>query len=96
MVAERLWISRAQRGAGAQLSTGSGGSGEPTVGRLVQLDGSYHDWFEGRCGFRETCLLAAIDDATRALLHVALRRTTACSPKPRAMRTIEGGEATRS
>ncbi|HSW62044.1 MAG TPA: ISNCY family transposase, partial [Dissulfurispiraceae bacterium] len=31
-------------------------------GYLVQLDGSHHDWFEGR---REKCVLMAyIDDAT--------------------------------
>ena len=33
-------------------------------GELVQFDGSYHDWFEGRCGKTEACLLVAIDDAT--------------------------------
>lgn len=37
-------------------------------GELVQFDGSYHDWFEGRDGRRESCLLAAIDDATGELL----------------------------
>lgn len=39
-------------------------------GELVQFDGSYHDWFEGRGGVAETCLLAAIDDATGQLLHL--------------------------
>lgn len=34
------------------------------LGELVQFDGSYHDWFEGRNGSAESCLLAAIDDAT--------------------------------
>lgn len=33
-------------------------------GELEQFDGSYHDWFEGRGGIDEACLLAAIDDAT--------------------------------
>lgn len=37
-------------------------------GELVQFDGSYHDWFEGRSEHRESCLLAAIDDATGELL----------------------------
>lgn len=37
-------------------------------GELVQFDGSYHDWFEGRDGRTESCLLAAIDDATGELL----------------------------
>lgn len=38
------------------------------LGELVQLDGSDHDWFEGR---RERCtLLAFIDDATSKILHL--------------------------
>ena len=37
-------------------------------GELVQIDGSPHDWFEGR-GER-CCLLVIIDDATSALLHL--------------------------
>ena len=37
-------------------------------GELVQLDGSYHDWFEGRGP--ECCLLVYIDDATGELLHL--------------------------
>lgn len=31
-------------------------------GEMIQFDGSYHDWFEGRAP--TCCLLAAIDDAT--------------------------------
>jgi len=38
-------------------------------GELVQIDGSHHDWFEGRGP--KCCLLVFIDDATSAL--VALR-----------------------
>ena len=37
-------------------------------GELVQLDGSYHDWFEGRGP--KCCLLVYIDDATGELLHL--------------------------
>lgn len=33
-------------------------------GEMEQYDGSYHDWFEGRGGISEACLLASIDDAT--------------------------------
>lgn len=39
----------------------------PSVGMLVQLDGSDHDWFEGR-GPR-CVLLIYIDDATSQILH---------------------------
>jgi len=40
-------------------------------GEMLQFDGSYHDWFEGRGGSTEACLLASIDDATGKLVEVA-------------------------
>lgn len=40
----------------------------PKMGELIQLDGSEHDWFEGR-GSRCT-LLVFIDDATSKTLHL--------------------------
>lgn len=39
----------------------------PAKGDLVQFDGSYEHWFEERGS--ESCLLAAIDDATGELTH---------------------------
>ncbi len=41
-------------------------------GELVQFDGSYHEWFEDRAPGRR-CLLAAIDDATGNIIHLALK-----------------------
>lgn len=38
-------------------------------GELVQFDGSYHDWFEGRGEIHEACLLLAVDDATGKIIH---------------------------
>jgi transposase len=39
-----------------------------TYGEMIQFDGSYHDWLEGRCidqGLEEEqCLLLSVDDAT--------------------------------
>ena len=39
-----------------------------SFGEMIQYDGSYHDWLEGRCtdkGMKhEQCLLLAVDDAT--------------------------------
>lgn len=35
----------------------------PAFGEMEQFDGSYEDWFEGRGGIGEACLLASIDDA---------------------------------
>lgn len=37
------------------------------LGELVQIDGSSHDWFEGRAP--KCCLLIFIDDATGRLMH---------------------------
>lgn len=34
----------------------------PAFGELVQLDGSFHDWFEGRAP--RPCLMSLVDDAT--------------------------------
>ena len=45
----------------------------PKKGELVQLDGSEHDWFEGR-GARTT-LLVYIDDATSEILHLKFVRS---------------------
>jgi len=39
-------------------------------GELVQLDGSPHDWFEGRGNVGVCTLLVYIDDATGKLLHL--------------------------
>lgn len=36
------------------------------LGELIQMDGSYHDWFEGRAP--TCCLLVLIDDATGRLM----------------------------
>ncbi len=35
---------------------------------LIQIDGSHHDWFEGRAP--KCCLLVFIDDATGKLQHL--------------------------
>lgn len=40
------------------------------VGELVQLDGSHHDWFEGRAP--QCCLIAFIDDATSQVVWMEL------------------------
>jgi transposase len=44
-------------------------------GELLQFDGSYHDWFEGRGS--ECCLINCVDDATgRVYLRFALSENT--------------------
>lgn len=42
-----------------------------SYGEMLQFDGSYHDWFEGRGETREQCLLATIDDATGTVVQAA-------------------------
>jgi transposase len=70
MVAEKLWIPRAQRKRARSIHRQWR---EPRShrGDLVQFDGSYHDWFEGRGERKEFCLLSAIDDATGEILHAS-------------------------
>lgn len=45
----------------------------PRLGELVQIDGSPHDWFEGRRA--KCCLLVFIDDATSQLLGLRFEET---------------------
>jgi len=66
MLTEGLWIPR--RGK-ARSEHRQWRQRKAALGELVQFDGSYHDWFEGRGGLGEICLLAAIDDATGEVLH---------------------------
>lgn len=57
LIAEHLWIARAKRkGAYRRRER------RQHFGELVQIDGSDHDWFEGRRG--SCCLEVLIDDAT--------------------------------
>ena len=80
----------ARAGIDAHAVDASGGSLEPGAtgaapaparerkahfGELVQLDGSFHDWFEGR-GPRG-CVMSMVDDATgRTLLRFGAEETT--------------------
>ena len=45
----------------------------PCLGELVQIDGSPHDWFEGRS--EKCCLLVFVDDATRRLMQLLFVET---------------------
>lgn len=64
MVEDGLWTTRAARKKRVQQRR----QRRECRGELVQLDGSVHDWFEGR-GPKCT-LLVYIDDATSELLHL--------------------------
>lgn len=58
MIEENLWSSRKKK----QIEYHSWRKRKSCYGEMLQFDGSYHHWVEGRGG--EWCLLAAIDDAT--------------------------------
>lgn len=64
MIASGLWTTRAARKKRPQQRRNR----RECRGELVQLDGSHHDWFEGRGP--KCCLLVYIDDATSELLHL--------------------------
>ena len=57
-----LWKGRIRKAARIHQSR----ERRPRFGELVQLDGSHHDWFEGRAP--KCCLLVLIDDATSKIL----------------------------
>lgn len=65
MIEDGIWTTRSARRKRVQQRR----QRRECRGELVQLDGSYHDWFEGRGGGK-CCLLVYIDDATGELLHL--------------------------
>ena len=66
MIAEGLWQPRrASRPVIHQLR-----ERRARLGELVQIDGSPHDWFEGRAP--KCTLLVFVDDATSQLMHLQL------------------------
>lgn len=62
MVQDGLWKARPRKVARAHPPR----ERRPRRGELVQIDGSHHDWFEGRAP--KCCLIAFIDDATGEVL----------------------------
>ncbi len=64
MMANNLWIPRSKRLKRPYQPRYN----RDCFGELIQIDGSYHDWFEGRAA--KCCLLVFIDDATGKLQHL--------------------------
>jgi len=64
MIDDGIWTTRAARRKRVQQRR----QRRECRGELVQLDGSHHDWFEGRSP--KCCLLVFIDDATSEILHL--------------------------
>lgn len=69
MMGAGLWVGRAQHKARIHQSRPR----RPRRGELVQIDGSLHDWFEGRAP--KCCLLVMIDDATSELMYMRFEPT---------------------
>ena len=67
LIAEGLWSFRRRRPVHRKWRERKGHFGE-----MVQLDGSHHDWFEGRRG--KAVLMVLIDDATNRTYAVLRRR----------------------
>src|SRR3990167_8321909 len=63
MIKVGLWQAKAKK-----ISHRSWRERKECLGELVQLDGSPHDWFEGRAPI--CTLLAFIDDSTSKVLHL--------------------------
>ncbi|GAL16382.1 transposase [Vibrio astriarenae] len=63
MVADSLWTPRSQRKAKVYQPRYR----RDCFGELIQIDGSHHDWFEGRSD--KCCLLVFIDDLTFTLIN---------------------------
>jgi hypothetical protein len=64
MIEAGLWKKRVRKAARIHQSR----ERRPRFGELVQIDGSHHDWFEGRAP--SCCLLVFIDDATSKILSM--------------------------
>ena len=65
MIDEQLWTVRNGKGREAHRAWRPR---KDAYGEMIQFDGSYHDWYEGRGVSSEQCLLAAIDDATSTVV----------------------------
>ena len=69
MIADGIWLSRSQRSPKVYQPRHR----RDCLGELVQIDGSHHDWFEGRSP--KCCLLVFIDDATGRLMNLRFSET---------------------
>ncbi|MDO8655379.1 MAG: ISNCY family transposase [bacterium] len=67
-IAEGLWKSRKGK---KKFEHRDWRPPKESFGEMLQFDGSYEDWFEGRGSTNEQCLLATIDDATHTVTHAA-------------------------
>src|SRR5205814_3254720 len=90
MIEDGLWLDRRRRLPPVHQPRNR----RSRIGELIQIDGSDHDWFEGRAP--RCSLIAYIDDATSRLMHAAFvprsRRLIICARR-RAMWRATGGRS---
>ncbi|WP_189499745.1 ISNCY family transposase, partial [Algimonas arctica] len=80
MIQSGLWKDRKTRRKIHQMR-----SRRDCYGELIQIDGSHHDWFEGRGP--KCCLLVFIDDATSALQELRFVESESTFSYMRALET---------
>lgn len=69
LIAENIWIAKGRKKARIHQMR----ERRSCFGELIQIDGSPHDWFEGRG--EKCCLLVFIDDATSKLVNLRFEKT---------------------
>ncbi len=69
MIADGLWVPYSRRKPRVYQPRYR----RDCLGELVQIDGSPHDWFEGRAP--KCCLLVFVDDATGRIMHLRFGET---------------------
>lgn len=69
MITDNLWVPHVRRKPRVYQPRNR----RDCLGELIQVDGSFHDWFEGRAP--KCCLLVFVDDATGQLMHLRFGET---------------------
>jgi len=80
MVENNIWISKKVKAKKVHQRRAP----RECYGELIQMDGSYHDWFEGRAP--ECCLIVLIDDATSKIMWLQFVKWESCFAYFRALK----------
>lgn len=80
MIEEKIWISKKIKAVKVHQRRAP----RDCYGELLQMDGSYHDWFEERAP--ECCLIVLVDDATSRIMWLQFVKWESCSSYFRAIK----------
>jgi len=72
MLENNIWISKKVKAKKVHQRRAP----RESYGELIKMDGSYHDWFEGRAP--ECCLIVLIDDATSRIMWLQFVKWESC------------------